>query len=282
MSEYDAFGRKKDEAGLGDLGWGSTGDPDAVPNPDPVPDPVPNPVPDKPSAATAAAESGFSGPSEFRTAITSSSTPSTWRPRRNPAVWLIQLAVLGGIAFAIYSVVDAGRDTVNSVRDTFDVFDDLNGNGSGSGDRGDGKVPDQVAARKLFTPTGLRSAIKVMEKEVPGKIYTLSFRRDRLNASVIQGNKQVFVNFNADAEVPEIQSSSTAPGGGGSLSYEEINVQAPFKLLKAANQRVNRSDADVDYFVVQAFSDEVGWSVFYEGGTPYAQGDSRGRLLRVG
>lgn len=233
-----------------------------------------------------AAESGFSGPSEFRTAITTGSTPNTWRPRRgrNPMVWLIQLAVLGGIAFAIYSVVDAGNDAVNSVRDTFGVFDDLNGNGngSGSGDRGDDKVPDQVQTLKLFTPTGLRSAIKVMEKEVPGKVYTLSFRRDRLNASIIQGNKQVFVNFDADAEVPDIQSSSTAPAGGGSLSYEQINVQAPFRLLKAANQRVNRSDADVDYFVVQAFSDEVGWSVFYEGGTPYAQGDSRGRLLRVG
>ena len=57
-----------------------------------------------------AAESGFSGPAEFGVPVTTSSAPNAWRPRRSPVVWLIQLAVLGGIALAIYSVVDAGSD----------------------------------------------------------------------------------------------------------------------------------------------------------------------------
>jgi hypothetical protein len=266
--EYDAFGRKRDEAGLGDLGWGSSGDPDAVANPE-----TPTTAP-----TVSTAESGFSAPHEFKTVITSGDTPRTWRPRRNPFVWFIQLAILGGIGFGIYAAVDAGNDAVQGVRDTFESISDIGG--PGAPDRGDTTVPPQVGARKLFTPDGLRSAIKVMETEVPGRVYTFAIRRERINASIIQGNKQVFVNFNADAEIPEIQSSSTATGGGDTFSYEEMNVQAPFRLLKVANQRVNRSEADVDYFSAQSFTGRLEWGIYYEGGSPIAIGDSRGRYVR--
>lgn len=274
--EYDAFGRKRDEAGLGDLGWGSSGDPDTAGKPDPVTTPAP-------TTTAAAAESGFSGPQEFRTAVTTSSASNSWRPKRSPVVWLVQLAILGAVGFGIYSVVDAGNDAVRGVRDTFNALDDFgNGSASGSasGGRGSTTVPEQVEARKLFTEDGLRSAMRVMEREVPGRIFVMSIRRDRINAQIVQKNEAASVGFDADAEVPQVFSRSTAPGGGDTLSYEEVNLQAPFRLLKEANRRVNRSDADVDYFVVQSFSGDVQWGVYYEGGSPIVQGDSRGRLIR--
>jgi hypothetical protein len=55
MSDYDAFGRKKDESGLGDLGWGTTGDPGAASNDEPAV-----------AAPASAADSGFTQPSEFK------------------------------------------------------------------------------------------------------------------------------------------------------------------------------------------------------------------------
>ena len=270
--EYDAFGRKRDEAGLGDLGWGSSGDPDAVSNPEPA---SPSPTP-----TVSAADSGFSSPQEFRTVITSGDTPRTWRPRRNPIVWVIQLAILGAIAFGIYAAVDAGNDAVQGVRDTFGALDDLgNGAGTGSGDRGDTTVPEQVKARKLFTTEGLRSAIKVMEKELPGRVTNFSIRREYISAQVVKGDERAIVNFAADAEVPSV---TTAPAGAVSdtFSYEEINTTAMRRLMDAANRRLGQSEADVDYFVVSKSLGEMQWGVYYEGGSPIAIGDSRGRYVR--
>lgn len=270
--EYDAFGRKKDEAGLGDLKWGTTGDP------------VPNSDPQAPAPTVTAAESGLSTSTEFRTAATTSSAPRVWRRRRNPFVWLVQLLVLGGVAWGIYLAVDAGNDAANSIRDTFDAVDDIGsgfGTGTGGGDQGDDTVPEQVQARKLFTAAGLRSALKALEKEVPGRVEIFALRRDRINATIIEGDQRAVVNFDADAEIPDVQARTSAAAAGDTLSYEQISPKAPFKLLEAANARVNRSDADVDYFVVQNFSGEVMWGVYYKGGSPIAQGDSRGRFIRA-
>ena len=109
----------------------------------------------------------------------------------------------------------------------------------------------------------------------------LSIRRDRINATIIEGNQQKSVGLNADAEVPEVFSLSTAPSGPQSFSYEELNPEAPFRLMKASNARVNRSDADVDYIVAQKFlGEKVVWGIYYKGGSPITQGDSRGRFTR--
>ena len=263
MSDYDAFGRKKDEAGLGDLGWGTTDDPNAPSGP-------------HRTVSTTASEGGLSSPAEFTTVPTS---PVPQRSGRRPILALVQLAVLAAIAFGIYAAVDAGNDAVDDVRETFDQLGGAGGSGSG-GDEGDRTVPDQVQARKLFTPAGLGDAVKVMERELPGKVSNFSIRRDRINATVVQGGKSLFVNFAADAEVPEVLSTSTATSTLGSFRYDELDPSAPARLIRASNSRVNRSDADVDYLVAQKFTGDMQWGVYYKGGSPITQGDSRGRYLR--
>jgi hypothetical protein len=278
MSEYDAFGRKKDEAGLSDLGWGTTDDPAAKPNPEPTAAPPPPPVA-HPTVAQQTSESGFSAPAEF-TSVPTGPPPMRRRRGRNPVVLLTQFLVLGGIALAIYFAVDAGQDAADKVRGAINGFNDLGGGNGNGGGRGDDTVPQQVKARKLFTAEGLRSAIKVMEREVPGKVTNFAIRRDRINATIISGGKSRFVNFASDAEVPEVLSTSTAGSTTGALSYEQINPTAPPRLMKAANARLGRSEADVDYFVVQNYTGAVQWGIYYEGGSPIAQGDSQGRYTR--
>src|SRR5437870_5723291 len=126
--EYDAFGRKKDEAGLGDLGWGATGDrPTSA---------APEATPTTPVATTRPQ-------TELQTV-----TPRTsglGRPRRNPFVFFIQFVVLAGVAAAIYFAVIAGNDAADSARKTIDAFTQGSKSGSGSSeDRGDDTVPKQV------------------------------------------------------------------------------------------------------------------------------------------
>jgi hypothetical protein len=265
--EYDAFGRKKDEAGLGDLGWGSAGDADPSANPTtPAPEASPN-VPSTP---------------QFRTTPMSTST-GLGRSHRNPLIFVVQVAVIFGIGLAIFFAVDSGRDAVDSARERIDDFT-RGGGGAGGGGGGvnpeDSKIPEQVGSRDLFTTAGLRSALKVLEKEQPGEITNFSMRRDRINLQVVRGGKSHVINFAADAEVPEDVSVSEATSNIEGFSYEELNPTAPERLMKAANARLGQSKADVDYFVAQKWTGAIQWGVYYKGGKPIAQGDSRGRYTR--
>jgi hypothetical protein len=263
--EYDAFGRKKDEAGLGDLGWGSSGDPNAR-TPAPAPEGSPNVTP---VAQTAANRSSGLG-----------------RTRRNPLVFVVQVAVIFGIGLAIFFAVDSGRDAVDSAREQIDGFTRGGGGGGGAGGGGggvnpeDSKIPEQVKSRDLFTPAGFRSALKVLEKEQPGEVVNFSMRRDRINLQVVRGGKNHVINFAADAEVPEDVSVSEATSSLDGFSYEELNPTAPERLMKAANARLGQSKADVDYFVAQKWTGALQWGIYYKGGKPIAQGDSRGRYTR--
>jgi hypothetical protein len=207
------------------------------------------------------------------------------KPRRNPLIFIVQVAVIFGIGLAIFFAVDSGNDAADKARRTIDGFT-KGGSGGGSGGGGgggsskDSKVPEQVKSRDYFTAAGLRAGLKILAKEEPGKITNFSFRRDRIDIQVVRGGKTHIVDFPNDAEVPQEFSASDATSLTDSLSYEEINPTAPERLMKAANARLNRSKADVDYFVAQKFSGTMQWGIYYKGGNPIAQGDSRGRYTR--
>jgi hypothetical protein len=264
--EYDAFGRKKDEAGLGDLGWGSSGDAGAPSTP-------------APEASPNATRTATPPPTQFQTL-----PPPTGlgKPRRNPLIFVVQVAVIFGIGLAIFFAVDSGNHTGNAVRKSIDDFT-RGGSGSGGGGGGnkeDAKVPEQVKARDYFTTAGLRAGLKLLQKEQPGKVSNFSFRRDRIDVQVVRGGKTHIIDFPNDAEVPQEFSASDATSLTDSISYEEINPTAVERLMHAANARLNRSKADVDYFVVSKFSGSITWGIYYKGGKPIAQGDSRGRYTR--
>ena len=262
--EYDAFGRKKDEGGLGDLGWGATGSPPAAPPPT-----TPAPTTTRPAP-------------ESRTVQTPA--PPLIRRRRNPASALVRLLVLAGIAAAVYSTFAAGNHASDSARkaiDQFTQFDSGNGGGGGRTHRGDDDtVPKQVRARDYFTSAGLRAGLKILAREQPGRITNFSMRRDRIDVQVVRRGKTYIIDFPGDAEVPDVQTVSPGASTADSLSYEELSPSAPARLMRSADARLNRSRTDVDYFVASRSSDALQWGIYYAGGHPIALGESRGRYLR--
>ena len=132
----------------------------------------------------------------------------------------------------------------------------------------DSKVPKQVCARKLFTPAGFRSALKVLQKEAPGRITNFSMRPDRIDLQVVRNGKTSVIDFPSDAEVPQVLSTSTGWSPTDTFGYEELNPGAPARLMRAANARLNQSPADVDYFVAQKWTDSMQWGVYYKGDHP--------------
>ncbi len=262
--EYDAFGRKRDEAGLGDLGWGSAGEPEAAANP--APEASPNvPAPTAPQT-------------QFRTTPTATGLEVK---RRNPLVFVVQVLVLFGIGFGVFLAFDSGNDAANQARETIDRITGGNTGGSAnsSGSDQEDTVPEQVKSRDYFTAAGLRAGLRILEQEQPGRISNFSMRRDRIDIQVVRGGKTHIVQLTNDAEAPDQFSSSTAISSS-TFSYEELNASAPERLMKAANARLSRSPADVDYFVAQKWTGAMQWGIYYKGGKPIAQGDSRGRYTR--
>jgi hypothetical protein len=261
--EFDAFGRKKetDDAGLGDLGWGATGQ--APPPPAATPKPAPAQTP----------------PPVFQT-VTPMPTGLS-RSGRNPAIIVVQLAVVAAIIGAVALMVMSGSSATNSARKTLNglkSFGSTSTTSTGSS-KTDAKVPAQVKSASFFTPKGLRAGLKILAKEQPGRISNYSMRKDRIDVQVIRGHKNHFVELQIGAEAPQEFSTSTASTALDTISYEELNVGAPARLMKAANARLNASPSQVDYFVAQKFTGSLQWGIYYKNGK-IAQGDSRGRFTR--
>lgn len=264
--EYDAFGRRKDESGLGDLGWGASADSDATTA--------------EPAATTAAAAAP-------RAAMQATLSPPTGlvRSRRNPLLYVVQVLIALGIGLAVLIAVTGSNNASDSIRKSIDDFTQ-SGSGSGSGTRsvaGGGtsaKPPKRITARDYFTPECLRAGLRILRRKQPGKITNFSFRRDRIDLQVVRGGKTYIVDFPADAKVPEVLNSSATTSQSGAFGYAELDVRAPARLMRAANARVNRSKSDVDYFVAQKWTGAMQWGIYYKGGSPIVQGDSRGRYTR--
>ena len=145
---------------------------------------------------------------------------------------------------------------------------------------GTARCPTRSRPASSSPPTGLRSAIKVMEKEVPGK-STRS--RSAATASTRRSSRQ-------QAGVRELQRRR---GGAGDPSIShgtrwrwraQLRAgQRPGALPVAEGRQPARQPLGRRRRLRRrpGVPDEV-VECLLRGGTPYAQGDSRGRLLRVG
>jgi hypothetical protein len=273
MSDYDAFGRKKkDDGGLGDLGWGTSDDPSATKQP---------PVTATP---TAAAPQPSPQPT-FQTPPSSAPnrTGLEVKRRRNPVVLVVQFLVLGGVAAAIYFAVAAGNNAAHTAIDTFKTF--TTPQGTTHGHKGNGTdegnaVPKQIKPRNFFRPADFASALKVLNRETPGQVTNFSMRKEYMSVQIYRRGKAKNIYFSADAEVPDVQSTTSGASlSPGSFLYREIDPKAPNRLMKAADARLNQSPNRVDYFVVSKAFGAMQWYIYYKGG-PYAQGDGHGRYTR--
>jgi hypothetical protein len=279
MGEYDAFGRKKGEDTMSDLGWGATGQ---------APPPVERPA----TPDVSISNSSPSPSADWSPAQPSPIAPSGPRRRgRNPMVWLIQLLVLGGLAAGIYFAVDSGKDAVDKVRDSFNTFTVPDSN-SNSGtpniappeDPEGSTPPQQVAPRKVFTAQGLKESLKIMERETPGKLQNFTMRPDSISYQVQHGRKWQLASLDSDAEIPDITTTQERAPADTGIAYGQIDPGAPARLIRGAGARLNKARSDVDYLVLQDIG-TVRWIVYFKaangGPARYAIGDAKGRVAQV-
>jgi hypothetical protein len=262
--DLDAFGRKKGDDGLSDLGWGTTGTSSS---------PTPTPTPVTPS-----------DPPKM--------TMNTGQPsmpvyvRKGSGFGMRPVVILVAVTVAISgAIIGMVNNTTNKALKTFSV-PNFPSTSSGSHtstvpatDPESSKPPKQVAPLKLFTPGGLKAGLKILERDVPGKVENFRLAADRIDVIIVHGSKRIDAQLTPDAQVANKLSVSESSGAEPDLmNYKQIDVGAPARLIRTSNERVNQSDNDVDY-LVWGFAGNNQWNLYYKHGV-YTEGDAHGFYVR--
>ena len=256
---YDAFGRKKDEAGLGDLGWGTTGGTPARPQPTAQSAP-----PREFQTVTPVPPTGLSKPR--RNPLSSSSSS-----RSSPASRRDLLRRLRGQGGRRHGPRDARRvqDADHPERRRWrDRVDD-----------GDDKVPEQVKAAQLLPA---RRAARRAQDPAQGAAradHQLLDAQGPHQRPGLPRRQEAHRHFSADAEVPEEFVTSTASRCTDTFLRGDQPERAP-----AADEGRQRAAEPVARTRSTTSSPEVRRRAavghLLQGRQPIAQGDSRGRYTR--
>jgi hypothetical protein len=139
-------------------------------------------------------------------------------------------------------------------------------------------APEAVGAAPLTRPDAFRAGLRILERDVPGRLQTLRVEDARIDVTVgISGGRLRIAQLKAGAEAAQV---FTTTGGGfprdGLVPYEAVRADAPDRLIRGANRRLGKQRSDVNYLVLLRMGDEPGWSLFYKDGT-HVRGDRRGR-----
>jgi hypothetical protein len=271
--DRDAFGRKKGEDGLDGLGWGSSG----TTTPGSMSTPTAAPTPVDPNMTTPPRPMATQSP-------TRRDMPVIVRDRRGGGRWIFLAVVALSMGGAIVGLVN-GASTVDKIKiPTFTVPDtSSSGNTSTttapqSADPESSKPPKQVESLKLLTPGGLKAGLKLLERDVPGKLESFRLAPDRIDVTVVRGSKRVIAQLTPDAEAVNVITTQDDPGGGfETTDYNQIDIGAPARLIRAADERTKESRDGVNYLLF-GFAGEVGWNLYYKDGK-FVKGDQHGRFL---
>jgi hypothetical protein len=211
--------------------------------------------------------------------------PIIVRDRRGGGRWIFLAVIALSIGGAIVGLVNGAStvDKINKFKVPTFTFPDTSTSGNTTtttqpADPESSKPPKQVEPLKLLTPGGLKAGLKLLERDVPGKIESFRLAPDRIDVTVVRGSKRVIAQLTPDAEAVNIITTQDNSGGGfETTNYNQIDIGAPARLIRAANERTKESRDGVNYLLF-GFAGEVGWNLYYKDGK-FVKGDQHGRFL---
>jgi hypothetical protein len=246
VPEYDAFGREIGEDPLKAFRG-----------------PAPAPAPPRPEPVVAAPEAVVLTP-EPETAV----VPRV--PRRRPplraARWIVSLVALG---IGLAAVGNVGVQVGGGVKDIVDEF------------------PSEVAppasnvtgitGESMIRQANFETAMTALARSHLGKPLTMRVAPDRIDATLVRGNRLHQVRVTPGGELNELANGAAA-ASTRTIPYKAIDVTAPERLVRAgATQKVPASR--IDYLVITA-GPPPNWAAYYKGGR-IVIGDQHGHKLRV-
>jgi hypothetical protein len=260
VPEYDAFGREIGEEPLKAFGAGAPAPAPPPPRPEPVVDETEAWSGPQPVAAT---------PDPAPTPAPAPSQPQPARPRRRRRRGSARLiVVLAALGVGLYAVGNVGVKVEGGIEGIVDEFpsDTTPPTTDVTGITGD----------SLIRKDHFASAIATLRSSGLGRPLTMRVAPDRIDATLIAGNRLHQVRIAPGGELNELASGDAAPGR--TIPYKAIDTSAPERLVKAgATKQVPARR--IDYLVLSA-GPPIFLGAYYKGGR-IVIGDAHGHKQRV-
>jgi hypothetical protein len=273
VPKYDAFGREIGEDTLSGLGSGASS-PAPASEPAPAPGPVAGPADGwtEPSGAEAPSAAAPQPTFTVQTAI-----PGARRRRGTSGfgclIGLVVLAaIVAGPVIAIVSFVGEADDAIDGVRGVIDGATTIDAPEEA------GPPPRGLAGASMVGAGNFREALQTLRAEDLRKLSYIRVEPERLDTQAVTGGKLRNVQIRYDGEV---SAPPASPGTASStFALGSVDPDAPARLVRAAAKRARLPVRRIDYLVATDGPGGHRWLAYFENG-PFAEGDRRGRLVRL-
>ena len=176
------------------------------------------------------------------------------------AGWLVLLAFLGAALAGVGTSVESGSDGVTGGPAI--------------------EAPATAAGldgASLIRARNFAEAVDALSRAGLGRPLTMRVAPDRIDAALLEKGRVHHVRITPGGELDEL-ATTAAPGSRRTVAYDEIDVSAPQRLVRAGATRRNRARR-IDYLVLTP-GPPIAWAAYFKGGR-IVVGDARGRKRRV-
>ena len=143
----------------------------------------------------------------------------------------------------------------------------------------DDPPPRGLQRGSLLRPAAVDALLRKVRADPGGKLLLLRLAPERADLQLSRpggGMSIVQLRFDGDRSLVR-----TSAGGNASksITFSEIDRNAPSRLVRAAARREGRKTTSIDYLVLLDILGGPRWSAYFKGGAAF-QGDAHGKIVR--
>jgi hypothetical protein len=247
VPKYDAFGREIGDDPLAGLQEATN----AVPVEEKRA--TPEPVVATPEPAAARPEPVVAAPAPIQFV-----RPRRRRGGRGLAGLLVIVAIFGGLGLAANAVVEKSEDLIERVTPEQPE-----------------PAPTGLGNRSLVREANFTDAVQTLAKAGLGRPVAIRIAPDRVDATLLEGQKLHQVQITPDGELRELASTQ---GTGQPMPFSKVDPAAPERLVRAAATK-KQPARSIDYVLINAGPPVTTGAYFKRG--RIVIGDAHGRVQRV-
>ena len=267
MPKYDAFGREIGDDPLKSLRETTNPVPAETPR---VESATPEAEPEPETEAWSGAHEPESEPQQIVIA-----PPEFVRPRRRrrgfPVILVLGI-IVAGVGLAANSVVDEGKDLIDTIDTSIPELPDVDVDVDAAPDA---PPPVGLEPDSLIREDNFAAALKTLAGSGLGRPTALRIAPERIDTQLLEGNTLHIVQITPDGELHEFGSSD---GTGRPIAFKAIDPAAPERLVRRA-ATAKAPPRNINYLVVSPGPPQTVGAYFKNG--RIVIGDAHGRPERV-
>jgi hypothetical protein len=175
---------------------------------------------------------------------------------------------------AVSPTVDVFKDMREAVREQAKTATDAARSST------DDSPPRGLQRGSLLRPAAVDALLRKVRADPGGKLLLLRLAPDRADLQLgRRGGGLRIVQLRWDGGRTLLAATSSGGGGRKSITFSQIDRDAPARLVRSATRRLGHKTSAIDYLVLLNILDGPRWSAYFKGGAAF-QGDAHGKIVR--